>query len=153
MAGTTDPRASSFNPAEFRDAIRFAMGMGLPEATSDRATFRWTPTKTYSNADKGGRPYNLTEAPASVTTHPDVQIPVAWQFVPTRVGNEQSTAMGVFDNDRVILTILDEDYEQVRGADLVIMGENTYVIDYVAPPSGLFSVTIYEVYITSRDEA
>jgi hypothetical protein len=153
MASTTDSRASAFDAAAFRDAIRFAMDMGLPETTADRATFKWTPVKTYANADTGGRPYKLTEAAASTTTHSDVQIPVGWQFVPTRVGNEQQTAMGSFDNDRVIMTILDEDYDQVKGADICVLGGDDYIVDYVAPPDGLFEVTIYTLYLTARDES
>lgn len=152
MAGTTDPRSSAFNAATFRDAIRFAMDMGLPEATADRATFKWTPVKTYPNPDGGGRPYNLTSTPTSTTTHADVQIPVAWEFV-ARQAQETNTSMGEFDASRIVMTILDDDYSKVVGADTVVLGGNTYTIDFVAPPMGLFSVTVFELYLSARDEA
>lgn len=152
MAKTTDSRASAFNAGQFRDAIRFAMTMGLPDSTADRATFKWTPVKTYANSDTGGRPYNLTETAASTTSHSDVQIPVAWQFA-SRQGQEEQTSLGQFDTSRVVLTILDEDYTKVTGADHVVMGGNTYDIDFVAPPIGLFEVTVYELYCRARDES
>lgn len=152
MARTTDPRASAFSATAFRDAIRFAMNMGLPDATVDRATFKWTPVKTYTRPDTGGRPYNLTSTPVSTVTHPDVQIPVAWEFA-ARQGLEEQTAMGEFDPTRIVMTILDEDYAQVQGADTVEMGDNVYIINFVAPPTGLFEVTVYTVYLTARDES
>jgi hypothetical protein len=35
----------------------------------------------------------------------------------------------------------------------VLLGQNTYVVDFVAPPIGLFNVTIYQMYCSARDES
>jgi hypothetical protein len=152
MASTTDPRASGFNAAQFRDAIKFAMNMGLPNTVSERATFRWTPDYTYSTSDPGGTPYDLESTPTATDAPEDVQIDCAVEFV-SKANASGGTALGPFDVTRAVITILDTDYSSVAGADQVLLGENTYKVDFVAPPMGLFEVTIYQVYCTAVDES
>lgn len=152
MAGMSDPRASVFNAAKFRDAIKFAMHLGLPDDTSERATFMWTPQKTYGATDAAGRPYNWTATPTSVVTHDDVQIDVAIEFHRYSAG-EGNTSVGEFHTTSVTLTVLDEDYALVQGADKVLLGGNTYTVEYVAPPIGMFDVTVYQVYLKAEDES
>lgn len=146
MVGT-DPR---FNAAAFRSAIKNTMRMAAPADVSDRATFRWRPARTYTYDDPASRPYNWTATPVSETVPADVQVDVAVEFTG---GSERQTALGQFDASKVTLTLLDEDYEQVRGADEVLLGGNTYEVDFVAPPIGLFDVTVYQVFCSARDES
>jgi len=149
MAGT-DP---NFSAAEFRDAIRFAMKMGSPGAEEDKATFRWNPSRTFSTADPAGQPYDWTSVPASDSTPPDVVTDlVAVEFT----GRPQAsgiTSMGTFDPSGVTLTILDEDYEDVKTANEVLLGGNTYVIRFHAPPTGLFDATVHTIYAEAVDES
>lgn len=152
MATINDPRAAGFNAEEFRDAIRFAMRMGLPEDESERATFKWTPQKTFAKTDAAGRPLDWTSTPLTESTHEDVQIDVAKEFQRYSSG-EGITSLGEFHSTSVVLTILDEDYELVDGADKVELGGNTYTVEYVAPPDGMFEVTVYQVYLRAEDES
>lgn len=153
MAGfTDDARAAGFNPAEFRDAIKFAMHMGLPEDTQERATFIWTPQKTYSRTDAAGRPLRWTDTPVTNVTHEDVQVDVAVEFQRYSSGEGQ-TSLGDFHTTSVTLTVLDEDFALIEGADKVLLGGNTYTIEYVAPPVGLFDVTVYQIYLRAEDES
>lgn len=152
MVTSTDPRAASFDATAFRSAITFAMNMGLPETQADRPTFRWTVQKTFTVADPHGKPYNLnTSIPSSTTTHGDVQISCAIEFV-ARASLAAGTPVGQFDTPRVVLTVLDSDYPSVQGADLVLLGQNTYTVEYVEPPIGLFAVTVYRIHCIARDE-
>jgi hypothetical protein len=148
MAGTNP----AFSPTVFRNAIRFAMNMGLPNKSADKATFRWTTVKDYTHEDSGGVPFDLTSAPTAVQSHVDVQVPVAWAFH-ARPSQSVSTEAGEFDNTRVEITILDEEYAQVQGADLVLLGGNTYEIEFVSPPQGLFEVDVFTIYAAARDES
>lgn len=152
MASTTDPRGSNFPSAQFRDAIKFAMNMGLPNTVSERATFRWKVESTYSEADPGGTPYDLTAAPTSTDAPADVRIDCAVEFVST-TNASGGTAVGDFDVARVVLTVLDTDFVLIDGADQVLLGQNIYDINFVAPPMGLFDVTIYQIYATAVDES
>lgn len=148
MAGTQQ----GFDAAGFRDAIRFAMNMGLPETESERATFRWNPARTFTTDDPAGLPYDWTDTPATETVHADVQVPVAIEFG-AQAAAGTDTPVGQIDTSRAVLTVLDEDYQQIVGANEVVLGGNTYDIDFVAPPLGLFEVTVYQIYASARDES
>lgn len=134
------------------------MTMGLPsegnQATpsSLAATFRWDKQQTFDNVDPSGTPYDLTVSPVTDTTPADVQIPVAVEFS-ARPAGSLDTNLGEFDSSRAILTILDEHWVQVQGADQVLLGENVYDIQFTGPPIGLFEVTVFQVYCLARDES
>lgn len=143
---------SSFNAARFRTAIRNTMTMGMPNATADKATFRWTTQHTYNPQDRLDDPYTFTQTATTTTTHADVIVPVAWEFS-ARPSASVQTTVGEFDVSRVVITILDVDYDLVRGADLIVMGGNTYTIEFVAPPMALFEVDVFQIYCVARDES
>lgn len=148
MAGSN----SGFNPAVFRAAIVDAMNMGLPTDPTERATFRWHKQQTFSTADPSGMPYDLAATPATDTTPDDVQIPCAVEFSARPAGSLETT-IGEFDTSRVIITILDDHFPSIEGADEVLLGGNTYDIQFVGPPIGLFEVTVYQVFALARDES
>lgn len=147
MAGSNP----TFNAEEFRANIRATMLMGMPESTAERATFRWKPNKTFIKQDSGGSPFDWTSTPVTDVEHPDVQVPVALEFM--RTTDIAGTALGNFDMGRVTLTLLDVDNEQVVGADEVLLGGNTYDVLFVEPPIGLFSVAVYRWHLKARDES
>lgn len=153
MATMSDPRAAAFKAASFRDAIRFAMTMGLPDAVDQRVTFQWSTKKTFSVPDPAGNPYSWSDTPTKVVTHDDVQVPVAVQFKARATGSADGTPFGAVENPQLILTLLDEDYAQVEGADLVVADGSTYIVDFIKPPDGLFDVTIYTIYCKAQDES
>lgn len=148
MAGSN----AAFDPAVFRTAIRNTMLMGIPGASQDKPTFQWSIARDYAIDDPADSPYDWTSAPTSTVVHPDIQVACAVEFSARPAGSQQ-TIIGEFDTSRVILTLLDEDYALVKGADLVLMGGNTYTIEFVAPPMGLFDVTVYQIYCQARDES
>lgn len=148
MAGS-DPR---FNPDRFRDAIKFAMQMGKPEAAQERVIFRWTPQHSYSVADPAGRPYDWTSTATASVTHDDVEIDCAVEFS-ARPAGTRDTPLGQFDTSRAVLTLLDVDRELVEGADLVVIDGNIYEIGFWGPPMGLFEVTVYQAFCEARDES
>lgn len=152
MATTTDPRAAAFKIDEFRDAIRFAMNMGIPDKESERLTWKWTTDKTYSGADVVGKPYLWNEAPDTTEEHDDVQIPVAVEFIARTTGGVSNTPWGEIENPRLQVTILDEDYEKVVGSDVIEVDGSIYYIKFVSPPQGLFAGTIYTVHAIAEDE-
>lgn len=152
MAGTD----SRFDATAFRDAIRFAMTMGLPDTTSERATFKWNVDRTYVVPDSGGQPFNWGETPSTESAYVDVRIPVAVEFL-SKGGDTQDTRIGQFDVSRVIITVLDEDFTDLTQdgvfADKVQLDDGIYDIQFVGPPIGLFEVTVYQIYAQAVDEA
>lgn len=152
MAQPTDTGfLEGFDASAFRQAITSAMEMGLPDNEGERITFRWKTTKTFSeNTDRSGTPFNLSAAPEAVDETPDVQIPATAEI--TRIAPD-GTAIGTFDHPYVLITVLDTHYPLIDGASQVILGGDTYNIDFVAPPFGLGEVTIYQIYATAMDES
>ena len=129
--------------------------MGLPNDVADRPTFKWDTVRTYANSanvDASGNPWNFSTTPTTSTTHADVQVDCAVEFIP-RVTLAGGTPIGHFDTPRAIITVLDEDYTLIEGATSVTLGQNEYVIDYIAPPLGMFSVTVYQIHCSAKDEA
>lgn len=145
MAGSN----SAFDPALFRTKIKQAMAMGAPTSVADRATFRWKAIKTYTSEDPANHPYSWNAVPTTSTQHADVQVDVAIQLLG---GDPQEfTSVGELNAQKVELTVLDVDYALVEGANYVLLGQKTYIIDYVAPPIGLFDVTVYQLFLTAED--
>lgn len=149
MAGTN----SNFNSTKFRDAITFAMNMGLPPRTADRATFHWKPAPTFAKADPRGIPYNFTQPALTTGVKEDIQIPVAVQFTSRLIRKTVMPAGEINDNEHLIVVVLDTYFDQVADADQIILGGNLYNIDFIAPPEGLFDVEVYQFFCTSVDEA
>ena len=157
MATTTDPRASGFDPALFKDAIRFAMNMGLPDTETERVTFRWTADQTFENDSPSGNPYTWSTSPTTETAPDDVRVDAAVEFV-SRASLADQNSIGDFDNPRIVVTLLDDEFETITDdtlglPDQLVVGGNTYEVDFVAPPVGLFSVTVYQIHATAVDES
>lgn len=154
MAGTD----ASFDAQGFREAIQFAMVMGLPQDSSERATFHFKATTSYVDAagdpvanprvDQDGNP--LDPSIRVVRTHPDpVQIPVAVEF---NTATLDERPVGAFKPTRVSITILDTHWPQVEQAIEVELGGDRYVISYERPPVGLFEVTIHTIECFAQSE-
>lgn len=150
MAGS-DPR---FDADAFRTNIRFAMTMGLPNTVAERATFRWTVVRTFAKDDAAGNPYNWESTATTTVANPDVQVECAVEF---GNGGTDNTNVGTFDAGLVTITVLDEEFALLTVgnvmADKVLLGGNTYDIDFVGPPLGLFDVTVYQIYCKAPDES
>lgn len=146
MAGTN----AGFDANAFRSAIRLAMTMGAPTNPAEQVTFIWSERDTYAEADPGGNPYTWEgpgATPTSTTPQKTLTVPVAVQW---GVGSLEGTAIGQFDSSRVTLTMLDEDYALVKGADSFEINGVHYGIDTIAPPIGLFDATVYQLIGTAR---
>lgn len=157
MATTTDPRASGFNAALFKDAIRFAMNMGLPDTSTERVTFRWTASNTFDSSSPSGAPYSWTATPVTEDAPADVQVDAAVEFT-SRSSLADQNGIGDFDNPRIVVTLLDDEFATITDdtlglPDKILVGGNTYEVDFVAPPVGLFGVTVYQIHCTAMDES
>lgn len=143
MAGSG--AASGFDSAGFRAAIRFAMTMGAPPVTADKATFRFRKTRSFptgTRLDQEGNPLDPTIAVTVVEPTPVVLDNVAVEF---QTADPQELPVGNFRPTKAVLTLLDEEWATVDEAIEVQLGGDTYVIGYVHPPLGLFDVGVIQV--------
>lgn len=158
MARVTIPGVT-FDAANFRTQIKLAMGMGMPDNPAERLTWHWNPVDTYTTADPANEPYDWTEVPttevpgSAANPTGSAQVDYAVQFIPGRSAMGDQTPLGEFDPTRIVVTLLDVDYQIIKDADYATMANTTYDIDFSAPPEGLFEVTVYTIYLRARDAA
>jgi hypothetical protein len=152
---------AAFSATAFRAGIKTAMQLGLPGTQSERATFYWNTESSWTTADTRGKPYDWTAAPDSETTASDVvtslTVPVAVEFLDAKAQSGDTT-VGSFDSPRLKVTILDDEYTALTDQNLglpngMTIDGNTYLIEYWAPPQGLFEVTVYTAFAVARDES
>ncbi len=140
MAGSD----TGFDAAEFRDAIHFAMTMGSPNATQEKATFRWLKAQTFDPQDPARRPYHWNDTAETDTTPADVTLDaVAVEYHPSR--STAGTDVGTFVPLKADLTMLDTDYALIAGADMVLIGGSTWRVAAITQQA-LFSVDVFTLY-------
>lgn len=148
MAGTD----SRFDATVFRDAILFAMNMGLPDSTSERATFKWTEVNTFSKADSSENPWTWDATATTTSSFEDVQIPVA---VELQRGTETDSRFGAMHQQTAIITVLDTYWPDLTQDDVfanqVEFNGELFDIQFVEPPQGLFDVTVYTIHARAVD--
>lgn len=152
MATPTQGIPAGFSASTFRNAIKFAMQMGSPNSTSEKVTFKWVVQKEYAQEDVIDRPYDWTSTPTSTVTHADVIVDCAVEFGRVAGNITDRNPVGDFDSVRATITVLDEDFALVDGADLVSIGGDSYVIEYVQPLA-LFDVDVYQIHAVAVDES
>ena len=145
MAGS-DP---GFNAAEFRNAIHFAMQLGAAPDAGEQVFFHF-PTQLVYNvpADGAQVPFNPT-ATVTSTAPPPVQVDCAVDYFDAE---NQPTEFGLLAPTRLTITLLDEDYAQVKGCAYVVVHGDRYDYRRTEPPSGLFDVGLYTMHFTAQSE-
>jgi hypothetical protein len=141
-----------FNADEVRAGIRLAMSVGLPPVEADRPLFVWDPEPDVEeDEDTSGIPFQW-DAPAPT--------PVA----PIKPPRREACAIEYLDeagelrpfgptaSTRLVLTLLDEEYERVRGFSRVVIGGNEYVYERTAAPLGLNTIGIWQIHVRTDDE-
>jgi hypothetical protein len=159
---TSSSFSSSFPEADFRDGILNTMLMGISEDPAQRLQWVWRRDVTYAPDDPAGNPYDWTATPvtdvagnATLTdtgTEQFLVVPYALEFS-IRPGSSVSTPVGELDVSHLLITLIDSDYEKVKTADYARVGDVTYNIEFKAPPTGLFGVTVWQVYLAAQDQA
>lgn len=146
-----DPRIEGFDADAFRDGIETAMMLGLPPELEDQPTFV-TPAPVVDTGDER-----------------DVDgIAFDWEKPQTRVGPDTATqapaAIEYFDADgmlvnfgsvaasKVVLTMLDVDYEAIKGFSYVVIAGNKYLYERTEPPLGMVDVAIWRIHCRTDDE-
>ena len=148
MAAT--PQIPDFDAAGFREGIRLAMTVGLPTETAAQPVFfmptEFTPT---AYTDQEGVPLNPAYRPTAPTPTTKTGVDCAIEYVDS-AGKIES--FGVLVPSKVILTLLDEEYEQVKGFSYVAIGGTKYFYRSTETPLGLVSVGIWRVHCVADDE-
>lgn len=145
MAGTSP----DFDPVEFRAAIHAVMDLGAPPTPSERVTFYFARSLVYNApTDDENTPFDPT---ATVTEIPGqaVTVPCAVEYT-DREG--EPVPFGMVTASKLVITLLDEDYDQVKGCSYVVAGGDKYLYRRTVPPMGLYSVGVYQLIFVAENE-
>lgn len=145
MAGSNP----GFNPAEFRNAIRFVYDMAAVPVEEEQATFYGESTLVFTGSvDDDNIPFDPTE---TVVRQPaiGIRVPCGIEYFDSQ---GQPVVFGQLTPSRVAITLLDEDYAQVKDSAYVVIGGDKYLYRRTEPPSGLFDVGLYVMHFQAENE-
>lgn len=140
----------SFNEARVVEGLKMAMGFGEPTRAEDKVTFFFNARSTgTTEADEEGIPFD--PADRLVNTRPDgvvVDCVVEYQ---DRAAKAET--FGVVVPTRVILTLLDPDWQQVKDFAYVRAGGDIYRRSTVQPPVALGTIDVWSVICVAEGES
>ena len=140
-----------FDASRVSGGIYKAMGFGEPTRAADKATFYFRSTLTVppgTAVDEDGVPYDPDVRPTK-TTPPAVQVPCAVEYMDASVASE---TFGEVKPSRLRITLLDTEYQQVKGFSYVAAGGDKYVYQSTEPPNALGSIDVWTVWAAAEDE-
>lgn len=158
--------AADFPQAEFEDATRQTMKMGMPENDDEKLKWWWRRDKTYSPDDFAEEPYDWTAPPVTDEPgNPDLAdtddgsdqyliVDYAIEFS-SRPAGSVMTVLGEIDNSRAVITLLESDFLRVSDppADYATIGDTEYRVQFDSPAMGLFGATVRQVILEAVDES
>jgi hypothetical protein len=138
-----------FDPRAFRSGIRFVFDMAASPTADEQVAFYFPATLVYNRTvDTEDVPFDPAATVTSTPTAP-IKVPCALEYVDSE---GSSGPFGVITPTRVTTTLLDEDYEQVKGATYIVIAGDRYNYRRTEPPSGLFDVGLYVMHWAAVDE-
>lgn len=138
-----------FDAEDFRTNIRLAMTVGLPVDTADQPTFVFPGAVTNDDpADEEDVPFDPDARP-EVAPPRSEKVPCAVEYVD---GEGKVENFGVIVRSKVKITLLDEDYETIRGFAYVVIGGDKFIYSKTETPLGLDSVGVWTVHATAEDD-
>jgi hypothetical protein len=145
MAGAN----SGFDSSAFRAGIQFVFTMAASPVAEEQVAFYFPSQLVYNKSvDTEDVPFDPAATVTSTPTAP-IKVPCALEYVDSE---GSSGPFGVITPTRVTTTLLDEDYEQVKGATYIVIAGDRYNYRRTEPPSGLFDVGLYTMHFTAENE-
>lgn len=147
MAGTN----RAFPAAAFRAAIQGAYDMAAAVNADDQATFYFPTQLVYNTSavDGAGVPFDPNTTVTRTVPTP-VKVPCGIEYFSS---TGEVTVFGDTVPARAVITVLDEDYEQIEGCLYVVLGGEKYKLTETEPPSGLFDVGLYTMHFKSENSS
>lgn len=141
--------AYQFNGPTFRNAIRFVFEMETSNDPNSAITFHFDDTVSFTGPRDGDDVPFDPRTPVVRTQHTTVRVPCDVEF---QKAGDEPTAFGVVVPAKVKVTLLDQDYEKIKGASYVTVGGDRYAYHYEQPDYALFDVGIHEILYTAENE-
>lgn len=138
----------SFNRNQVLTGLHQAMGFGEATRTGDKATFyKVTLPTTTDPVDQEGLPFDPDDTRTPVAT--GVAVPCAIEYFDRA---EDADSYGVLQPTRIKLTMLDPDYQLVKGFKYVVAGGDKYYYAKTEPTIALGSIDVWIIHCNAQDE-
>lgn len=140
-----------FNSARVIEGLHKAMGFGEPTRTSDKATFYFPKRRatTDGTTDEDGIPFDPSVQPADIS-RPKQTVPCSVEFF---LRGQEVETFGTLATTRIKITLLDPDYQKVKGFAYCVAGGDKYVYDLTQPPDALATIDVWTVWAVAEDDA
>ena len=139
---------AGFDRASILAGLRKAMEFGAPTRGEDKATFYKVVTTTGEEPrDEDYVPFDPA-VERSVKPTPIV-VPCAVEYVDKA---DQVETFGAVTSSRVKVTLLDDDYQKVKGFSYVVIGGDKYNYRLTEPVIALGSIDVWTVHVVAEDE-
>jgi hypothetical protein len=140
----------AFDQAAFEAGIRTAMAVGMPPNVADRAVFVFADASTNSSpADAEDVPFNPAVAP---TVTPGRQVTGLHYAIEFHDAQGNVVDLGVIAPTQVVITLLKDEYDQVRGFDYVLLSGDKYLYRREEPVIGLGTSEIHQIHCRAEDD-
>jgi hypothetical protein len=160
--GDIDPSLGisvDFDSQGFRDAIHFAMEMGAAPDPTLRPTFIFKSTvQSYRKngvpvpdprLDRDGKPLD-PDIEAVETSGNRVQVDCAIEIIRA---DADELPVGNFRPTKAVVTLLDEEYAQVKGCREMVYDGDRYLFGYELEALGLFDVGTFTLIFYCLDDS
>lgn len=141
----------SFDEARVLEGIKKAMGFGEPTRPEDKVTFYFNARSTPAGeVDEEGVPFDPDDRVTNTREDEAVVVDCAVEYQDRAA---QTETFGVYIPARVILTLLDPDWQQVKDFSFVKAGGDIYHRSTVEPPVALGSIDVWSVICLAEGES
>lgn len=125
------------------------MVMGAPVITSDQTKFFFSKTLVYNKpVDDNNVPFD-PDATVTETQPAPVSAPCGIEYFDA---DDQPIVFGSITATKLRVTLLDEDYDRVKGCAWLVVGGERYFYKRTRPPQGLFDVGVYTLTFSAENE-
>lgn len=140
---------SSFNREQVREGLLTAMRFGEPTRDADKVTF-FFPRRadTGQPADQEGVPFDPSVRPEDVGDDA-VTVECAVDYMDR--SEELTEGAGELKASRILITLLDTEYQQVRDFSYATIGGQRYNYSETIPPVALGTIDVWQVMCTAED--
>ncbi len=140
----------AFDRVGFQTGILTAMGIGLPADPAQRPRFVFAGTSTSTTpVDEEGIPYDVSTQPTTTAGRVETDVLCAIEYLDS-VG--QAVEFGIITPTQIKVTLLDAQYQRVKGFDHVLIGQDRYNYRRTEPAIGMVTETVWIVHCRAEDD-
>lgn len=141
---------SEFDADAFRTGIRFVYNLAAPPVAEEQITFFYNSQLIYNTpVDGEDTPFDPQATVQRVAPRAVKNVPCGIEYFDAA---HQEIVFGTVTASKIHVTLLDEDYQRVKGANYVVLGGEKYLYKVTEAPSGLFDVGLYVTHWTNEND-